>query len=75
MSIVHERNMSIECWWGDTDSGEPKYTDRNLSQFHFFYHKSRIGSNTLKNDTVPDIAIKPRARGQRNRGLDPCRSI
>ena len=32
--------MSMEQWWNDTDRGKPRYRERNLSQYHFVYHKS-----------------------------------
>ena len=27
--------MRMECWWNYTDIGQPKYSERNLSQCHF----------------------------------------
>ena len=32
--------MSMEQWWNDTDSGKPRYWERNLSRCFFVYHKS-----------------------------------
>jgi hypothetical protein len=32
--------MGMEYWWNDTDSGKPKYREKNLLQYRFFHHKS-----------------------------------
>jgi hypothetical protein len=31
-----------ELVWNDTDRGKPKNSERNLSQYHFFHHKSHM---------------------------------
>ena len=28
--------------WNETDTGKPKYSGKNLSQCHFFHHKSHM---------------------------------
>ena len=32
----------------DTDSGTPKYLNKNLSRWHFFHHKSHTDSNGIE---------------------------
>jgi hypothetical protein len=32
----------MEQRWNETDRGKPKYSEKNLSQCHFVYHKSHI---------------------------------
>jgi hypothetical protein len=34
--------MSVELWRGDADRGNPKYSEKNLSECHFVHHKSRM---------------------------------
>jgi hypothetical protein len=34
-----QMKMNIVYWWNDTDRGEPKYREKNLSQCHFAQHK------------------------------------
>jgi hypothetical protein len=34
--------MSMERWWTDTETGNPKYSERNLSQRHYVHHKSHM---------------------------------
>jgi hypothetical protein len=34
--------ISMEHGWNDIDRGKPKYSERNLSQCHFVYHKSHM---------------------------------
>jgi len=34
--------MGMAQWWNDSDSGKPRYLERNLSQFNFVCHKSPI---------------------------------
>jgi len=31
--------MNMAHWWTDTDSGQPKYSEKTLSLCPFFYHK------------------------------------
>jgi hypothetical protein len=31
--------MSTEHWWNDTDRGNPKYSEENLTHCHFVHHK------------------------------------
>jgi hypothetical protein len=35
--------MNMEQYWSDTDRGKPKFSEKNLSQWYFVYHKSDIG--------------------------------
>jgi len=39
---VVDGGMSMEQWWNDTDRGNLKYWERNLSQCHFAHHKSHM---------------------------------
>jgi hypothetical protein len=32
--------LVMEHRWNETDRGKPKYSGKNLSQCHFFHHKS-----------------------------------
>jgi hypothetical protein len=32
----------MEHRWNDIDKGEPKYSGKNLSQYHFVHHKSHV---------------------------------
>jgi hypothetical protein len=32
-----EVKMNVEHWWNDTDKGQPKYLEGNLSQCHSVY--------------------------------------
>jgi hypothetical protein len=32
----------MEHRWNETDRGKPKYSEKNLSQCHFVYHKSHM---------------------------------
>jgi hypothetical protein len=32
----------MEHRWNETDRGKPKYSQENLSQYHFVHHKSHI---------------------------------
>ena len=34
--------MNGDHWWNDTDREKPKYSEKNLSQFHFLHYKSHI---------------------------------
>jgi hypothetical protein len=34
--------MNMEFWWNNTDRGKPKYSEKNLAQCHFVYHKSHF---------------------------------
>jgi len=31
--------MSVKHWQTNSDAGKHKYSDKNLSQCHFFHHK------------------------------------
>jgi hypothetical protein len=33
----------MEHRWSEIDRGKPKYSEKNLSQFHFVHHKSHMG--------------------------------
>jgi hypothetical protein len=33
-------DVSMECYWSDTDRRNPKNSEKNLSQCHFVHHKS-----------------------------------
>jgi hypothetical protein len=39
--------MSVDHSWNDTDREKLKYTEKNLSECHFVYHKSHMGSSEL----------------------------
>jgi hypothetical protein len=32
----------MEHRWNEIDRGKPKYSGKNLSQYHFFHHKSHL---------------------------------
>jgi hypothetical protein len=32
--------ISIEHWWNVTDTGKPKYSEKNRSYFHFVHQKA-----------------------------------
>jgi hypothetical protein len=32
----------MEHRWNEIDSEKPKYSEKNLSQYHFFLHKSHM---------------------------------
>jgi len=34
--------MIMKHWWGDTDKGKPKHSEKNLLQWYFFHHKSHM---------------------------------
>jgi hypothetical protein len=34
--------VDISWTWNDPDKGNPKYSERNLSQYHFFHKKSHM---------------------------------
>jgi hypothetical protein len=34
--------MSTEHWWSGTGRGKPKFSDKNLSHFHFIHYKSHM---------------------------------
>jgi hypothetical protein len=36
------KKMSVEHGWNDTDRGEPKYLEKNLSKCHFFHYKCHV---------------------------------
>ena len=43
-----DRRKSMDHGWNYTTSGEPKYSEKNLSLFHFVHHKpltERLGLN------------------------------
>jgi hypothetical protein len=31
-----------EPWWNDIDRGKPNNSEKNMSQFHFVYHKTHM---------------------------------
>jgi hypothetical protein len=35
-----QTNMNIKHWWENIDKRKPKYSEKNLSQWHFVHHKS-----------------------------------
>jgi hypothetical protein len=41
MLAIVEWNI-IEYWWNDIGRGRPTYSEKTLSQDHFFYHKSHV---------------------------------
>jgi len=43
--------MSMEQWWNDTDRGELKYWEENLSQLNFTQHKPRLDSAGIEPGT------------------------
>jgi len=34
--------ISLGHWWNNTDAGIPKYSDKNLSQYHSVHNKSHM---------------------------------
>jgi hypothetical protein len=32
----------MEDLWNEIDKGKPKYSEKNLSQYHFVHHKSHM---------------------------------
>ena len=50
-----ELQMSKEHWWNDTNRGNPKYLDKNLSHFHSEHH----------NFTRTDLELNPGLGGER----------
>jgi hypothetical protein len=38
----------MEHRWNEIDWGKPKYSERNLSQCHFVYHKSHMDRPGIK---------------------------
>jgi len=34
--------MGMERWWSDTEGESPKYSEKNLYQYQFFYHRPHI---------------------------------
>jgi hypothetical protein len=45
----------MEKWWNDTDSGKPKYSERNFFQLHSVY----------QNVTYTEWGLNPGLRGKR----------
>jgi hypothetical protein len=41
--IIFSFFLVVEHQWHEIDRGKPKYSEKNLSQFHFDHHKSHIG--------------------------------
>jgi hypothetical protein len=35
-------SMSMEQWWYDTDRSKLKYSDKILSHYHIFHHKTHV---------------------------------
>jgi hypothetical protein len=29
-------------WWNDADEGKPTFSEKNMPQFHFVYHKFHV---------------------------------
>jgi len=42
--------ISMGHWWNNTDAGIPKYSEKNLSQYHFVHNKSHMTSLDLHGD-------------------------
>ena len=43
---------NMERWWNGTDRGKnPKYSEKNISQSHFVYHKFHIDWTGIENRT------------------------
>jgi hypothetical protein len=42
MMIFFVLFLVIEHRWNEIDRGKPKYSEKNLSQFHFVHHKSHM---------------------------------
>jgi len=40
MMMMMMMMMSMEHWWNDNDLGKPKYSEENIVQCHFVYHKT-----------------------------------
>jgi hypothetical protein len=34
--------LVVEQRWNEIDRGKPKYSQKNLSQYHFVHHKSHM---------------------------------
>jgi hypothetical protein len=41
-ALVVDEWMSMEHWWDDSDRGNPKYWEKNLSQCQFVHHKFHV---------------------------------
>jgi hypothetical protein len=35
-------SILMEHWWNEIDRGIPKYSEKNLPQYHFSHHKSHV---------------------------------
>jgi hypothetical protein len=44
--------INMEHWWNDNDIGKPKYSEKNLSQWHFVHYKEGY-LNIIKKNFVP----------------------
>ena len=52
--------MSMEHWWNDTDRGKPKYSEKNLSQWHLVQHTSHMYEPGMESGTPSERpATKP----------------
>jgi hypothetical protein len=45
---VPEWNMNTEHWWNYNDRVTPKYSEKNLSQYHFVHHKAHKDWDEIK---------------------------
>jgi hypothetical protein len=39
---VPDERKNMKHWWNNTDRGNPKYSEKASSQFHFVHHKTHL---------------------------------
>lgn len=49
--------MSLVYWWNAAWRGNPKYSERNLSQCHFGYHKSHMDWPGIEPVLIPPLVV------------------
>ena len=65
--------MGMEHWHTDTDSVNPKYSKRNLSQWHFDHHKLKKKMAVQCRGNVRDIGHGPSTTKKVTFQLEQCR--
>jgi hypothetical protein len=50
LSVTHA--LSMKRWWNDTDRINPKYSDKNLSTWHFVLQKPHTDLSGIKNPAL-----------------------